>query len=314
MDFVVIDKLLTANRIARFAKGLHMRYHFSLVHGHETYIGDEAAVVGRILGIPSVFTLAGVYWYHLQNFGKGVLHRAVANMNATDRLVALSHVSAESYKNQGVRQEFEMIPYGVNLPSSQQLEIPAQIRAFCREKIVLLSVGFFAAEKRIEQSIGVLARLHEEGFRNTVLILIGKGPLEPEYRKIIERRKLADSVKIIGEVHPEDMPRYYSIADLYLHPSIVESFSMACLEAMSLGKPVICTSTIGLVEYLHPGRDVVAVPPDDTEALYQAALAIIQDPARRRALGQEAQRTAAAMSWPEHVRKIERVYEEVLSR
>jgi glycosyltransferase involved in cell wall biosynthesis len=140
---------------------------------------------------------------------------------------------------------------------------------------------------------------------NAVLVIIGKGRLETHLRKNIEHQKLAHAVRIIGEVAPENMAGYYCLADVLVHPSIVESFSMVCLEAMSYGKPIICTSSIGLVEYLQPGRDAVVIPPDDPEALYQAVLGLIRDPPRRYMLGQQAQRTAKNLSWANQVQKIE---------
>jgi len=313
---MAIDKLLTSRKICALARELHREYHFSLVHGHETYVGDGAVSVGRMLHIPSVFTLHGLYWYHLQTFGEGVMRRAIANINAADCLIAVSRVAAESYREQGVYRDFHIIPNGIEieLPASRHVTVPGDIVAFARGRFVLLTVGFFVAEKRMEQSIRTLARLHRNGIRNTVLVIIGKGPLEAELRRIIKQEKLVDAVRIVGEVAPKDMPSYYSIADVLVHPSVVESFSMVCLEAMSYGKPIICTSNIGLFEFLHPGRDAIVIPPDDPEALYQAVLGLIQDPTRRRMLGQQAWRTATDLSWPNQIRRIEQVYEEVLSK
>ena len=315
LDFALIDKMLTSRKIAKFARHLHVKYHFSLVHGHETYVGDEAARIGQMLGIPSIFTLDGIYWYHAKNFGNAALNRAVANVNACDRLIAISRISAESYQSHGVCRVFDIIPNGIDpqKPCSQCPKPPDDIATFARDKFVLLTVGFFAAEKRIERSIGTLARLHQDGIRNTVLIIIGKGRLLPRYRSIIEQERLGHAVRIVGELPPQGMSAYYSVTDVLVHPSVVESFSMVCLEAMSHGKPIICTSNIGLVEYLHPGRDAIVIPPDDPEALYQAVLGLIQDPSRRRALGEEARHTATRLSWSDQVRRIERLYEQVLS-
>jgi glycosyltransferase involved in cell wall biosynthesis len=314
--FLFVDKLLTAGKIGRTARELHKEYKFCLVHGHETYVGDEAAPVARMLGVPSVFTLHSLYSYHVQSFGEAVVRRAVANMNATDGLIAVSRLSAESYRERGVRRDFHIILNGAELePSgSSHSKAPKELVEFTRGKFVLLTVGFLVPEKRIEQSIMTLARLHGNGMRHTVLLIIGKGRLEPQLRGFIEREGLINAAKLVGEVAPRDMPFYYAVADVLVHPSIVDSCPMACLEAMSYGKPIICTSNIGLAEYLHPGTDAVVVPPDDSEALYQAVLTMIQDPSRRHMLGEQAYRMAANLSWDNQVRKIERVYEEVLSK
>jgi glycosyltransferase involved in cell wall biosynthesis len=145
-NFVLADKLFTGRKIRNFAQKLHLRYRFSLVHGHETYVGDEAASIGRMLQIPSVFTLHGLYSHHLQSFGGAVLRRAVVNMNATDRLIAVSRVSAESYQAHGVHRDFEIIPNGIELPPSGAWHpnVPEGIMTFARGRFVLLTIGYFS--------------------------------------------------------------------------------------------------------------------------------------------------------------------------
>jgi glycosyltransferase involved in cell wall biosynthesis len=240
------------------------------------------------------------------------MRRAVTNLNATNRLVAVSQLAAQSYRDQGVRRSFEIIPNGVRHPEESHLDVPKEIQALTRGKTVLLTVGFFVPEKRIEYSVKTLARLHANGLKDTVLLIIGKGVLERELRKRIQQENLTDVVRIIGEVAPEDMWGYYSITDVLLHPSTVESFSMVCLEAMSYGKPIVCTSNIGLVEFLQPGRDAVVVPPDDPSALYEAVLRLVRNPSLRRTIGRRAEKTAQNLSWPAQVRKLRRTYEEML--
>jgi glycosyltransferase involved in cell wall biosynthesis len=316
MSFQFFDKLLTTHRILALARELHAQYVFSIVHGHETYIGDEAASVGRQLNIPSVFTLHGLYSYHRQLFGLKVVRRAVSNMNATDRLIAVSHLAAKSYQSQGVLRGFEIIPNGITPPAkSGRANPPLDIVAFIKQKFVILTVGFFAVEKRVDFSVKTLARLHRIGMDNAVLIIIGKGRRdeEAELRKLIDQEEVTDFVRIVGEVKPADMTTYYSIADVLLHPSIIESFSMVCLEAMSHGKPIICTSNIGLVEFLHLGKDSIVVPPDDLDAMFQAVLHLIKKPSLRRRIGQQARQTATALSWTNQIRKIERMYEDLLA-
>lgn len=310
---LTIDKLLTAQRIRALARQLHEEYRFSLVHGHEVYLGDEAAPIARMLNVPSVFTLHGLYSYHLQNLGIRVLQRAVLNMNVTDRLIAPSRISAESYRQKGVGREFQIIPDGVDPPPpvSERLKISDDVVAFAQGKFVLLTVGFLVHEKRVDLAIRSLGRLHRDGRKNTVLIIVGRGRLEARLREIIEQEKLGDAARMVGEVAPQAMPWYYSMADVLVHPSTVESFSMVCLEAMSYGKAVICTSRIGLTEYLHPGKDAIVVAPDDAIALYRAVLGLIQNPSLVRMLGQQARLTATRLSWANQVREIEQVYEEL---
>jgi D-inositol-3-phosphate glycosyltransferase len=234
-------------------------------------------------------------------------------MNASDRLIAPSRLSAESYRQNGVDREFQIIPDGVDPPPSfsERSKIPDDIVAFAKGKFVLLTVGFLVPEKRIDLAIRVLGRLHRDGRKNTVLIIVGKGRLEGRLGEIIEQEKLGDAVRMVGEVAPQAMPWYYSVADVLVHPSTVDSFSMVCLEAMSYGRAVICTSEIGLSEYLHSGKDAIVIAPNDANALHRAVLSLIQNASLVRMLGQQARLTATHLSWANQVREIEQVYEEV---
>lgn len=313
---LAMEKLLAGRKVRAMARRLHKKYEFSLVHGHETYLGDEAASIGQMLGIPSVFTLHGLYSHHLQTFGEWAVQRAVANINAIDRLVAPSRVSAESYQRHGVHRQFSIVPNGVNLVSPEAIpsNVSHDVAAFIQGKSVLLTVGFFVREKRIDQAIRALGRLHRRGMTNVVLIVVGRGRLEKELRETIKGERLDDAVRIVGEVRPESMSTFYLIADVLVHPSVAESYSMVCLEAMSFGKAVVCTSGIGLAEYLRSGVDALVIAPDDEDALSQAILGLLKNPSQRRRLGREARRTAARLSWTRQVAKIERIYEELLSK
>ena len=310
---VFIDKLFTSRAACKLARRLHRQYHFSLVHGHEVLVGDEAVSVGRALGIPSVFTLHGLCSSHQVTFGKKTVDRAIANLNATDKLLAVSKIAAQSYQDKEVKRYFTIIPNGITQPEKiSRTAIAPEIAAFKRGRVVFLTVGFFVPEKRIEMAIKTLGQLHRDGITNTVLLIIGRGPLEQSFRRMIREEKLSNAVKIIGAVPPQDMSKFYSITDILIHPSIVDSLSMVCLEAMSYAIPVICTSKIGLVEYVHQGHDAIVVPPDDLVSLYQAVLELVRNPSRRRAIGQRARNTANTLSWNMILPKIERVYEEVI--
>ncbi len=301
-----------APAIEREARQLHRQYNIALIHGHETYVGDLAGPIGKVLGVPSVFTLHGLYDYHRHGFGPAVVDAAVEHLRNTDRLIAVSRVAAASYQRNGLDgSDFTIIPNAVTshpspVPSSRIPRSPGQL--------TLLSVGFFAPEKRFERSIRTLKSLHDGGHRHVQLVLVGKGEQSATLRGLVDQLGLGPAVRFLGEVPPADMPAIYAAADILVHPSIVESFSMTCLEAMSYGKPVVCTNVIGLTEHLHPGQDAIVIPPDDQAALDAAVLRLVGDAAERQRIGRAAQRTAATLSWDHVVEQVSRVYHELIAR
>lgn len=289
-----INKRVTAKKLVAEAKKLHKKYHFDFVHGHEIYIGDEAIPVGEALRIPSVFTLHGLYEYHLQGFGEVVMGLVLKNLRRAKKIIAVSKIAADTYLRQGVHPEkLEIIPNGIEWQETPPPSL--EIHNFARGRLTLLTVGFMAKEKRMDQVIRSLGALRKKNI-DAVLVIVGRGEMEPELHRFVEELQLAKFVRFMGEVIPANLPPVYSTADIVVHPSVVDSFSMVCLEAMSFGKPVVCTSNIGITEYTTSGIDIIVVPPDDEPALQNAVEKLASDKTLRQSIGQAAQKTAKTLT------------------
>lgn len=116
-----------------------------------------------------------------------------------------------------------------------------------------------------------------------------------------------------GHVPPEELDAIYRDATVCAFPSLFESFSYVCLEAMVHGKPVVGSSRGGMAELLDGGQAGVLVDPVDVGALADAISGLLLDPERRRTLGQRAQRRAYDTYGPERVTKeIEAFYERAI--
>lgn len=306
------NKRCAAEIILTKAKELHRKHGFSLIHGHETYIGDEAIPVGNALGLPSIFTLHGLYEYHREGFGDAVMGHVIRNLERADKLIAVSRVAASSYQRSGqLASHFDIIPNGIEVrtapaPSPKIKTLPGGL--------VLLSVGFLTQEKRFEQSVKTLRFLHDHSQKNIQLVLVGKGRQSTSLHRLVDHLGLRPFVTFLGEVPPAEMSEIYAASDILLHPSVVESFSMTCLEAMSFGKPVVCTNVIGLVEHLHPGEDAIVVPPDNQAAFDSAVLGLVRDVVERKHIGDAARRTAAELSWDNVINKVTEIYHELINR
>ena len=81
---------------------------------------------------------------------------------------------------------------------------------------------------------------------------------------------------------------WLSIGDVFLLPSAQESFGLAALEAMACGLPVVASRVGGLPEVVTEGVTGHLRLPEDTAGMAEAALALLQDPARRVAMGRAA--------------------------
>ena len=88
-----------------------------------------------------------------------------------------------------------------------------------------------------------------------------------------------------GEVSQAELSRLYDSCDLFVAPSLYESFGLIYLEAMAWGKPVIACNSGGVGEVVIHGETGILVPPADSAALAGAILRILSDNDLARRLG-----------------------------
>lgn len=107
-----------------------------------------------------------------------------------------------------------------------------------------------------------------------------------EVRARIAALGLEDTVSVTGFLS-NPFPVVQQL-DVLVHPALRDPFPLALLEAMALARPIVASAVGGIPEMLIDGESGRLVPPNDAEALATAVIALLQDPARRRALGEAA--------------------------
>jgi len=140
----------------------------------------------------------------------------------------------------------------------------------CGERdLVVAYVGRIAAEKNLPLAFAAHAAIRS-GRPEARLLLVGDGP---------SRRKLAarsDAARVIfaGVRHEVDLAEHYASADLFLFPSLTETFGNVVTEALASGMPVVAYRNAAAAELIHDGDNGMAVPPGDAQAFVRAAVAL----------------------------------------
>ncbi len=304
-----INKQLTRRRLHRVAQKLHADQPFDLVHGHETYFGDEAGPIGKKLGIPSVFTLHSFYYYHEKIFGKYVTRLALNNLLLCNHYICVSTIAAETYIKKGLeRNKFSIIPNGI---TPEHIIRPNQkIVDFAKGRKVLLSVGYISEDKRFDISIRVLAQLRDQ---ETVLVIVGIGMYKKKLQNLADSLHCGERIFWLGAVEPNLMFKVYQAADFLIHPSMIDSFSMVCLEAMAQGKVTICTTLIGICEFTRNEENIIMVPPNDVTAIVSAIKRLFSNPAEHKRIAANAYTFGTTMSWKHQVSSIVKIYNQLIT-
>ncbi len=144
--------------------------------------------------------------------------------------------------------------------------------------------------------------------------IIGSGPELDHLQDLAESRGLKDRVEFIGFVESKQLTNYYTVWDIYVQPSLSESFGLAVHEALLRGLPVVVSRTGGLPEQVENGENGILVKPAEAEALADALKLIAEDGKMRRSLASD---SVKIMKIPEfdgelNLNKINNLYREVV--
>lgn len=152
--------------------------------------------------------------------------------------------------------------------------------------VAIVNVGRFVGFKGQTYLIDALSRLHENGYKQVKLKLIGFGPLEGALRQQAVNLGLEKAVDFEVDLPREKIFEALSSSDIYIQPSIQdeetgqeESFGIAVLEAISVGLPVVVTDSGGLPDTIcgapyQPMTQIIEAK--NSQAIYQAVVDIIE--------------------------------------
>ena len=147
---------------------------------------------------------------------------------------------------------------GERLAARRRLALPHDRRA-------AVWVGRMVPVKGLEVLLEAWTRLHDN---QTVLWLVGGGPLESRLRGEAARLGLADRVVFAGARLQPELPDWYRAADLTVLPSLSEGMPNVLLESLACGTPFVASDVGGVREIASGGGDLV--PPGEPSALAEA--------------------------------------------
>jgi len=262
------------------------------VHTHTSKAGFLGRIAARAAGVPwVVHTPHGhVYWGHFPPFpswGFRQLDRIAARMS--DHLVALTPREALDYRRlrTAPARKISVIPSGVLLEefaraSAGRAEIRARLK-IPPDSVVVGFVGWLWPVKGVRFLVDAVIRIIESGNR-VFLLVVGEGEQGPELVRRVERAQMNRRILFLG--WRPDVNRLMGAMDLLVLPSLNEGMGRVLVEAMAAGLPVIGSRVGGIRDLVRHGENGLLVPPGDSAALEQAIRELIEDPDRRRAMGE----------------------------
>jgi glycosyltransferase involved in cell wall biosynthesis len=151
--------------------------------------------------------------------------------------------------------------------------------------VTFIYVGRLMLGKGLMYLLEAFAKLQESHAGRAALVLVGDGPDEALIR---ERAKaLSGNVVFTGFRGAEQLPQLYAAADVFVFPTLGDTFGLVVLEAMACGLPIISTSATGEIrDRVQEGVNGFIISPCSVEQLLDRMTVLVRDPERRRRMGE----------------------------
>jgi N-acetyl-alpha-D-glucosaminyl L-malate synthase BshA len=319
--------LALATRMAEVAEF----YALDLLHVHYAIPHSISALLARQMietqhtlelrrYLPIITTLHGTD-ITLVGLDRSYLPITQFGIDQSDGVTAISgYLRERTCEDFGIEGEIEVIHNFVNcnLYVRDQEKVAAMRPRFAApatankpaEKL-LVHLSNFRPVKRILDVIEVFARVVVA--MPARLMLIGDGPDRSAAEHLAIRLGVANYIHFLGK--QDDVNELLPLADLMLMPSELESFGLAALEAMACGVPSIATRVGGVPELIEDGVNGLLFAVGDTQAMAEAAVALLGDEARLQAMAAAARKTASDhFCSSKIIPRYEAYYERVLAR
>jgi glycosyltransferase involved in cell wall biosynthesis len=236
--------------------------------------------------------------------------------NRNTRLILIARKTAADLKHFYGRDDALPVVYiGLDhqiFNSESRLRNRAEIREQLKladDQFVLLLVGNDWKKKGLVPLIESLAQLRDLPI---LLLVAGKDDAIPYEARI---RELGLQGKVAFLPSRADVQWYYAAADVYVGPSLEDTFAQPPAEAMACGLPVITSATNGTAEIMTDGVDgLIIKDPTDVAGLASRVRQLYDDPALRQRLGEQASQTSQAYTWDRNGEQIRAIFAETLSR
>jgi glycosyltransferase involved in cell wall biosynthesis len=150
---------------------------------------------------------------------------------------------------------------------------------FAAEDFVIAMSAVLRPEKNHVQLVRAVARLRQRGVPAQAL-MIGDGETRPAVEALARRLGVADRLAITGFQH--DVRPFVAACDVLAITSTTEAFSLAAIEAMAAGRPVVHSNVGGAAEMIRPGENGFLFPVGDTRELVECLARLADRGARER--------------------------------
>ena len=228
------------------------------------------------------------------------------------KIISVSEgVKREILENYDVPEDkIIVIPNGVDIdefkPDEERKKSIRERYGIKEDEVILMFSGYEFKRKGLRYIIEALPQVKGE----VKLLVIGKDNPKP-YKELALTLGVSDKIIFAGFV--PDISEYYAASDVFVFPTAYEAFSLATLEAVASGLPILATKVNGTEELIEEGYNGFFIKRDPADIAEKINI-LIEDESLREQMGKNARKTAENYSWDKIAVMTMDVYEEMMRR
>ena len=271
----------------------HRRTSFDVLHAYFlTQAGFVAAYAGKYLHVSSVVSIRGND-VERAPFDPGKFSHVMYALQNADAVTTNASVLREKTRA-FINREIILIPNGVDSdlfqPREKNMALVDALGLKNDDKII-----GFVGELREKKGLATLLYAYAQVIKNhpAALLIVGDVRGGEDKKRFDELQSSIPNSRIVvtGYVSNRDLPSYYSVMDMLVHPSLRDGMPNAILEAMACGKTVVATRAGGVMDMLHDGKNGRMVAINDINSLSIVIQEVLSDKTLQGELGAIARQT-----------------------
>jgi PEP-CTERM/exosortase A-associated glycosyltransferase len=298
--------------------------HPDVIHAHSPVLcAIPAILTAKIHRIPIVYEIRA-FWEDAAVASKkfsemSSIYWAIRTIETyvckrVDRVVTICQAMKSDLVLRGISQDkIFVVPNGVDpIVFENKDKNPNLVsRLGLEEKFVFGYIGTFYDFEGVDDLVDAFHKLHEQE-ENVALLLVGGGETEGAIKERLKKFN-ADHIIFVGKVPHEKVFDYYTLVDVMIYPRkstrVTEMTTpLKPLEAMALGKPIICSSVGGMVELVGIDNGLYFKPGNVNE-LIECCMRLIRNPLLRKQIGEKGRnRALRERTWKDIINKYADIY------
>ena len=264
-------------------KNLIKEQQYKVVHCQSPIGGVITRLATRKTDVSVIYTAHGFHFYQGAPWLNWLLYYPIEKWLAryTDVLITINKEDYERAKRSFKAGRIEYVPgVGVDVEKFGSVVVDRKAKrkelGLAEDDFVLVSTGELNDNKNHKTIIQAVHKLENSSVK---YLICGKGPLDEELLYLVKELDLERQVMLLG--YRTDIIEINHVADVFVFPSFREGLSVALMEAMACGLPVVCSDIRGNRDLIEDGKGGFLVEPSSVDDFIQAIRKLAQDDSLR---------------------------------